>query len=657
LKNHLRRYVLGALAVGTIAGGAALALPGTHSSWLPSTYGLRQTPASLLPATVSAADPVRVVSTVLDHGRPVATARTATDPIAAAALVKRAQRAKNALGVQVDQPIHALEAPAGTDPMRGRQWDLAKIDGSDAWNRSTGSGAVVAVIDTGVDASHPDLAGQVLTGFDEVNQVDGANTDLNGHGTHVAGTIAAVTGNGIGLSSIAPDVKILPIRVLKADGSGYSSDAANGIVYAADHGADVINMSLGSSDDDFSVSSAIAYARSRGVVVVAAAGNEHLKGNPTSYPAADAGVIAVAATDSNDAVASYSNSGSYVDVAAPGSSILSTYPVALNGTGYAFMSGTSMASPHVAAVAALLRSADPSLTPDQVESALESSATDLGAAGRDDDYGYGRIDAAAALAAVTPAATAPTTDPTPDPTFATDPTPATGPTGPTGPTGDPSNDPTADPTFATDPAPGTEPAPGTDPTATEPATDPAPDPTVEPITVTPVIKLKPTGLLVRYGTTRTLTFSVTAGGVPMAGAAADVCVSANGGAFRCTAVTSDDQGMITSPQRATTPFRIRVVMPATGATAAAASATASYKVQAAVTVTRASSKSLSVVMGGVDRQTVSVQRLDGTRWVTAKTFKGASRTTVTGLTAKKRYRVVVPNTATFAGVTSGTVEL
>ncbi|HEY0532667.1 MAG TPA: S8 family serine peptidase, partial [Actinoplanes sp.] len=631
--KHLRRYILGALAVGTVASGAALALPGAHPSWQPPTYGLRQTPASLLPATVSRSHPVRVVSTVLDRGRPVATARTATDPAAAAILIKQAQEAKNALGVQIDHPIHAFEAPAGTDPLRSRQWDLAQIDGTGAWNRSTGAGAVVAVVDTGVDASHPDLAGQVLTGYDEIAQADGGNTDPNGHGTHVAGTIAALTGNGIGVSSIAPDVKILPVRVLRADGGGYTSDAANGIVYAADHGADVINMSLGADEDDATVDSAIAYARSRGVVVVAAAGNERQKGNPTSYPAADPGVIAVAATDSGDVVASYSNSGGYVDVSAPGSSIVSTYPIALNGTGYAAMSGTSMASPHVAAVAALLRSADPSLTPDQVESALESSATDLGPAGRDDDYGYGRIDAAAALAAINPATTAPaTTAPATEPATAPTSEPTTEPA--TDPTGEPVTDPTSEPT--------------TEPTS-EPTSEPTAQPTVDPTTgptPDPVITPNATARLIRYGTTPTVTFRVTANGEPMTGTAADVCVSINGRALTCTDVTTDDQGVVTWAQRATAPFRIRLSV-------GSASAAANYKVQAAVTVARASAKSLAVAIGGVERQTVAVQRLDGTSWVTAKTFKAAARTTVTGLTAKKRYRVVVRAGTSFSGVTSG----
>lgn len=618
MRKHLRRYSLGALAVGTIAAGAALALPGAHPAWHPVAFGLDRTPAQLLPATVSSAHPVRVVTTTVRDGRPVTTVRTATDRITAAALVARGQKAKNTLGVQVDHLVHALDVPTGTDPMRGQQWDFTKIHVAGAWPESTGAGVTVAVIDTGVDGTHPDLAGQVLTGYDEINQTAGGNTDPNGHGTHVAGTIAALTGNGVGVSGIAPDTKIMPIRVLGADGSGYMSDAANGIVYAADHGADVINMSLGSDEEDSSVTNAIAYARSRGVVVVAAAGNERQQGSPTSYPAADPGVIAVAATDSADTVAYYSNRGSYVDVAAPGSAILSTFPTALNSSGYQTLYGTSMASPHVAAVAALLKAYDRALTPDQVEQALESSAVDLGPAGRDSDYGYGRIDAAAALAAVTPASPAPTTSPTSEPTE-TDPTPS-------------------------DPAP-------SEPATSEPVNgDPTGGPTADP--VTPAVQLNATARLIRYGSTPTVTFTVTAGGAPLAGQAAQVCVAVNGAGYRCTHVTTGDDGVVTWAERATAPFRIRLAVPATAGTTAVTSATANYRMQAVVTATKASTRSLTVAIGGVAGQTVAVQRLDGTRWVTAKKFKAAARTTVTGLTAKKRYRVVVPNSPTYTGATS-----
>jgi type VII secretion-associated serine protease mycosin len=402
MRKPLRRFATSALVIGAVAGAGAIGLPAAETAdWLPVSYGLGVAPDDLLPQHVSEARPVRVVSTALDHtGRPVVTARTATDRATATDFITQGQNARNAVGVELDSLLTISDVPTGTDPDREIQWDFGKLHVAKAWPTSTGAGVVVAVLDSGVDARHPDLAGQVLTGYDELTGRAGANTDPNGHGTHVAGTIAAVTGNDVGISAIAPDATILPVRVVGATGEGFMSDAAKGIVYAADHGADVINMSLGSKDQNKAVSNAVAYARSKGVVVVAAAGNEREKGSPISYPAATPGVIAVAATDDADKAASFSNRGSYVDVAAPGTRILSTVPASKGY--YAAYSGTSMASPHVAAVAALIRSKYPALTPDEVASALESSATDLGTKGKDSDYGYGRIDARAALRAAAP---------------------------------------------------------------------------------------------------------------------------------------------------------------------------------------------------------------------------------------------------------------
>ncbi|MGX6607157.1 S8 family serine peptidase [Micromonosporaceae bacterium Da 78-11] len=474
-KQQLRRYVIGAAAVGVLAGGAAYGLPQAEPLWHPVTYGLRATPAQLLPKTISPTDPVRVVATTLDEkGRPVVRVNLATDRDTAADLIAQGQRDEHAIGVSIDAPMHAAGAPTGTDPYRGSQWDLAEMRVAEAWTTSTGAGVTVAVLDTGVDAANPDLAGQVLPGADLVDGEGDARDDSYGHGTHVAGAVAAHTGNGLGISSVAPDAKILPVRILDAHGSGYMSTAATGIVYAADHGADVINMSISSRSPETAVTNAIAYARSKGVVVVAAAGNERGLGSPVSYPGADPGVIAVAATDSNDTVASYSTRGGYVDVAAPGTNILSTYPVT-KGYEFAFMSGTSMAAPHVAAVAALLKSRDRSLTPDQIEQAIVNSSVDLGAPGRDDDFGQGRIDAAAALATLTAPTEAPTTaqptatEPTPTEPAVTEPTatgPATTEASPSDSTTPAPSGTTAAPEDAD--APTTE-APTTEPTAEMPA--------------------------------------------------------------------------------------------------------------------------------------------------------------------------------------------
>jgi serine protease len=272
---------------------------------------------------------------------------------------------------------------------------------------------VVAVIDTGVRANHPDLAGQVLNGRYFLHSDDGTTafsgpggtTDGDGHGTHVAGTIGATANNNTGITGAAPGVKILPVQVLCGDdGSGFSSDVANGIKWAADNGADVINLSLGGSGASSAEQSAIQYARNKGVVVVASAGNTGA-GGAWSYPGAFPEVIGVAATLNNNSRASYSTTGSYVDIAAPGGTgsnsangILSTW----NNGGYATISGTSMASPHVAAAAALVRAAHGFTTHQAVCDQIIRTAQDLGATGPDTSYGHGLIRPDVGVGAVVP---------------------------------------------------------------------------------------------------------------------------------------------------------------------------------------------------------------------------------------------------------------
>ena len=639
MRKHLRRYAIGALAVGAVAGAAAFALPGTASDWRPTPYGLTATPAQLLPSNVSTAHPVRVVSTTVDRdGRPVITVHTATDPAAAKELVKKAQKAKNAVGVEVDAPVKAL----GTDdPYRSQQWDLTKINVAAANARTTGTGVTVAVIDTGVDAAHPDLAGQVLPGADFVTDTTGVSSDPNGHGTHVAGTIAALTGNGVGVASVAPGVKILPVRVLDANGSGYMSDAATGIVWAADHGANVINMSLGATAQVEAVTNAISYARSKGVTVVAAAGNSRTSGSPTSWPAADPGVIAVAATDSADQVAYYSNQGSYVDVAAPGSSILSTYPTAKGS--YATLQGTSMASPHAAAVAALLKAYNPSLTPDQVEKAMESTAADLGTAGKDTDFGYGRIDAAAALAAVAPSTTAPTTAPTKAPTSA----------------------PTASPTSAaptpskttTSPTPTPTPSKTTSsptPTPSKTTASPTPTPTKTVAKVKPAIAISPATQQVAYGAAAKTSFTVTVSGKAFAQRPVQVCVTDPGKAPSCTAATTGSTGGVLVSRTATAGYQAYITVPGTDTTEAVTSPTATVTVKATLAVVR-SGNAMTVTLGGAAGQSVQVQRQNGSSWVTVLTYQAVAKATVSNLTTGQHYRVVVPDVAGIVGVTSATV--
>ncbi|XXM71151.1 S8 family peptidase [Lysinibacillus sphaericus] len=250
-----------------------------------------------------------------------------------------------------------------------------------AWDYTRGSsGQEIAVLDTGVDYNHPDLDGKTIRGYDFVDN-DYYPMDLNGHGTHVAGTAAAETNNGTGVAGMAPNTKILAVRVLDANGSGSLADIADGIRYAADQGAEVINMSLGCDCSTPTLESAVNYAWNKGSVIVAAAGNDGV--STTFEPASYANVIAVGAVDSYDRRASFSNYGTWVDVTAPGVDIASTVP----NNGYAYMSGTSMASPHVAGLAGLLASQGRSNV--QIRQAIEQTADPISGTGS--YFEHGRI--------------------------------------------------------------------------------------------------------------------------------------------------------------------------------------------------------------------------------------------------------------------------
>jgi serine protease len=288
-----------------------------------------------------------------------------------------------------------------------------------AWGVQTGDpGVIVAVIDTGVAYENygkkfklaPDLVDtSFVAGYDFVNDDDHPNDD-EGHGTHVTGTIAQSTNNGIGVAGIAFNTSVMPVKVLNASGSGTYVDVANGIYFAADNGANVINMSLGGTSPSLTLENAVAHAYNNGVVIVCAAGNNGPNGAPL-YPAAyDAYCIAVGATTYDETRAYYSNTGAYLDLAAPGGDIYKdlnndgygdgvlqqTFGSNPTVFGYWFYQGTSMASPHVAGVAALLI-ANGITGPDNIREALESTAKDHGEDGRDDEYGRGIVDAYAAL--------------------------------------------------------------------------------------------------------------------------------------------------------------------------------------------------------------------------------------------------------------------
>lgn len=290
------------------------------------------------------------------------------------------------------------------DPYYGNEWHLAKIQTSSAWAVTTGAAStVIAVLDTGANYSHPDLQGKLLAGYDFVNG-DSDPSDDNGHGTGVAGTAAAASNNSTGVTSIAWACPVMPLKVLDAAGSGSYSNIAKAINYAADNGARVINMSFGSTSSSSTLQNAVNYAWNKGVVLIAAAGNN---GNNTAvYPAACKNVVAVSATNSNDTITSWSSYGSYVDVSAPGESILTTW-----GSNYASVSGTSFSSPVTAATTVLMISIQPKLTNSQTVDLLQKNADDLGAAGYDVYYGYGRINASRAVYAALNAITSDTTAP------------------------------------------------------------------------------------------------------------------------------------------------------------------------------------------------------------------------------------------------------
>lgn len=311
--------------------------------------------------------------------------------------------------------LYTLGAVSVNDTYAGDQWYLDAMGVPDAWSATMGAaGVVVAVLDTGIDLSHPDLAGQIVSPTDVVEPATDAQDD-NGHGTHVAGIIGAIANNARGVAGIAPGTRLMPVDVFGyyATSSGtvfgaLTSKVIEGISYAVSNSADVINISLGGADYDSLFETAVNGAVAAGVVVVAAAGNDGEDG--THYPSDFDACISVIATDWNDDRAGYSNYGGDKDISAPGgdtnadpdydSLILSTYynPIT-HASGYAWMDGTSMASPMVAGVAALVLSANSSLTVAEVKDILYVTAVDLGAPGRDDDYGYGRVNAAAAVAA------------------------------------------------------------------------------------------------------------------------------------------------------------------------------------------------------------------------------------------------------------------
>lgn len=356
---------------------------------------------------------------------------------------------------------------AAGDPYRPAQWGLERIGAERSWSVADGGGVIVAVVDTGVDLDHPDLADQLLrradgtvVGLDVVDEDDDPD-DPNGHGTVVAGIVAAVADNDIGVAGVAPGVRLMPVRVLDADAGGDGDDVDRAIRWAVDNGADVVNISLEAVLEDGRTSpvdpvlaprraptDAVAYAWDRGVLVVAAAGNS--SSDSSDYPDSSP-VVLVGATDQDDRLATFTDTVREDALLAPGVGIISTWcdPCGPGGSpSYGEADGTSFAAPHVSGALAVLLSAG--MGPEEALTRLRQTAVDLGPAGPDREHGVGRIDLAAAVGA--PADPDPGAPPTTEPARAAPPpVDATAPSLPR--EVEPSSRPAADPAT---PAPPTE---------------------------------------------------------------------------------------------------------------------------------------------------------------------------------------------------------
>ena len=318
------------------------------------------------------------------------------DPEAVAARLNRSSL------VQYAEPNLILTVDATpNDPRFGELYGMDRIDAPEGWDAAglgafpASGGVKIGIVDTGIDQAHPDLSGQtvacaksqgllpIMSGSIQVGQC----ADDNDHGSHVAGTIAAKANNGVGVAGVAFNADLVICKALGGPlGTGSTADVANCINWVASQGARVISMSLGGgASTTLQQAVASAWNNGNGAVIVAAAGND---GDATlNYPAAYAEVVSVAATDSADALASFSNANADVEVAAPGVNVLST----VRGGGYATLSGTSMATPHVSAVAGVLRQLFPSDSAAAIRSRLDAAVHDLGPAGRDASFGFGRV--------------------------------------------------------------------------------------------------------------------------------------------------------------------------------------------------------------------------------------------------------------------------
>ena len=290
------------------------------------------------------------------------------------------------------------------DPRSSDQKGIATVNIAKAWDITLGdANIIIGIVDTGADLTHPDLVSKLVPGFNVITNGQTPPKDDNGHGTHVAGITAAATDNKVGIAGVAPRCMVMPVKALDNAGNGDVLNLSVGIVWAVDHGAKVINLSLGGDNAPETLKRAVQYALSHRVPIISATGNGNEEGigvNEPRYPAALPGVIAVGALDSTGRVASFSNYGKWTTVVVPGERILSTTPTYdLPGMikNYDFMDGTSMASPIVAGVVALMLSRNPNMTPAMVKTKLESTAKAIGSSGFNEKAGYGLVDAEKAV--------------------------------------------------------------------------------------------------------------------------------------------------------------------------------------------------------------------------------------------------------------------
>ncbi len=375
---------------------------------LPDEVPPEQAPAYLAALGLEALDPIPRIH--VWRARPLPGQPAALQTL-------RQNLADRVLWVEQDGLVYAQDVIPNDSDYAGYQWNLPLIGSEQAWHWSRGGQVLIAIIDSGIDLAHPDLQAQLWVNPGEIAGTTGLDDDGNGyvddvhgwdfvandalpqdeygHGTHVAGIAGAQTDNGAGIAGVGWDVRLMAVRVLDPNGKGSWGDLAEGIGYAAENGARILNLSLGGFSYSQTVAEAIADARELGCLVIAAAGNSS---GPIQYPARLEGVMAVAATNQLDTPAFSYSYGPEMAVAAPGIAVYSTYWVTPTVSSFTMMSGTSMATPHVSGLAALLWAYEPSLTAAQVTHIITSTAHDVYTPGWDARTGWGRINARAALA-------------------------------------------------------------------------------------------------------------------------------------------------------------------------------------------------------------------------------------------------------------------